>query len=61
MSKEDKKIVLSLQRELVDLMLKKARVSKKTLYDAAIRGFVNDNIDLLSPAELKKYRQILLV
>ena len=61
MSTEDKKIVLSLQKELVDLLLKKANVSKRTLYDTAISRFVNDNIELLSPAELKKYQQILLI
>jgi len=61
MSKEDKKIVVSLQRELVDLMLKKAKVSKKTLYDGAISRFVNNNIDLLTPDELKKYHGILMV
>ena len=61
MSSEDKKTVVSLQRELVDLMLKKTNVSKKTLYNSAISRFVNDNIDLLSPTELKKYQQILIL
>ena len=61
MSSEDKKIVISLQKELVDLLLKKAKVSKKALYETAISSFVNDNLDLLSPIELKKYRQILLI
>ena len=61
MSVEDKKLVKSLQKELVELMLKKANVSKKTLYEAAISGFVNDNIDLLSSDELKKYHGILMV
>jgi hypothetical protein len=61
MSTEEKKIVVSLQNELLDLLLKKAKVRKKTLYETAISSFVNDNIDLLTPAELKKYQQILLV
>ena len=61
MSTEEKKIVVSLQKELLDLLLKKANVSKKTLYETAISSFVNDNIDLLTSAELKKYQQILLV
>jgi len=61
MSTEEKKIVVSLQKELVDLLLKKANVRKKTLYETAISSFVNDNLDLLSPVELKKYQQILLV
>ena len=61
MSTEEKKTVISLQNELVDMLLKRAKVSKKTLYRSAISGFVNDNIDLLSPAELKKYQPILLL
>jgi hypothetical protein len=60
MSTEDKKKIITLQKELVELLLQKANVSKKTLYNSAIRGFVNDNIDLLSPVELKKYETILL-
>ena len=60
MSTEDKKKVEILQNELIDLLLKKAKVSKKTLYNSAIRGFVNDNIDLLSVDEFKKYQSILL-
>ena len=60
-STEDKKIVVSLQNELVDVLLKKAKIRKKTLYDSAIRNFVNNNVDLLSPAELKKYHSILLL
>jgi hypothetical protein len=60
MSTEDKKKVENLQNELIDLLLKKTKVSKKKLYDSAIRSFVNDNIDLLSPVELKKYKPILL-
>jgi len=61
MSSEDKKKVVSLQKELLDLLLKKAKVSRRTLYDTAARSFVNDNIDLLSSIELKKYQQILMV
>jgi len=61
MSSEDKKKVKYLQNELVDVLLKKTKVKKKTLYDSAISSFVNDNIDLLSTAELKKYQSILLL
>jgi len=61
MSVEEKKTVISLQKELFDLLLKKANVSKRTLYDTATRRFVNDNVDLLSPSEMKKYQQILLI
>jgi len=61
MSSEEKKMIKSLQNELVELLLGKAKVSKKSLYDSAISSFVNDNIDLLTPNELKKYQPILLL
>ena len=61
MTAENKKIVKALQKELVDLMLKKANVSKQSLYDTAVRRFVNSNMDLLTPEELKKYNGILMV
>ena len=61
MSTEEKKKVVLLQKELLDVLLKKAKVNKRVLYDSAIRSFVNDNIDLLTPAELKKYQPILLL
>ena len=61
MSTEEKKIVKSMQKELIDLMLKKANVSKQSLYDTAIRRFVNSNIDLLTPAEVNKYQEILMI
>jgi len=61
MSSEDKKTVISLQKELLNLLLRKANVSKRTMYDTAARSFVNDNIDLLTPNELQKYQQILMI
>ena len=61
MSSNDRKIIKSLQNELVDLLLKKANVSKKSLYESAVSAFVNDNIDLLSADELKKYQPVLLL
>jgi hypothetical protein len=60
MSTEERKKVKSLQNELVEILLKKTKVRKQTLYDLAISSFVNDNIDLLSSTELKKYQSILL-
>jgi len=60
MSLEEKKKITELQNELVDTLLKKAKVSRRKLYDSAIRSFVNDNLDLLSPVEMKRYEPIVL-
>jgi hypothetical protein len=60
MTATEKKKVKTLQKELVDLLLKKANVSKQKLYDSAVRIFVNDNLDLLTPIEIKRYKGIVL-
>ncbi len=53
------KEVKTMQKELVDTMLKKAGIKEKDIYEVAIRRWVNANLDLLTPAEQKKYSQVL--
>ena len=48
------------QNELIDLMLKKAGISREDIYQTAIRSWVNKNLDLLTKSELKKYNSILM-
>ena len=45
--------------ELEALMLKKANLTKKDIYEAAITTWINKNLDLLSPAERLKYKSVL--
>ena len=47
--------------ELTDIMLKRAGITKKDLLDVAIKRWVNKNMDLLTAAEMKKYKSILMV
>lgn len=56
-----KKEILALQKELIDLLLERANLTKEDIYDVAIRSWVSKNLDLLKPAELKKYKGIILV
>ncbi len=52
------KEIKTMQKELVDTMLKKAGIKKKDIYEVAIRRWVNANLDLLTPAELEKYEHL---
>jgi len=53
--------VKELQKELLVLMLKRAKLTKQDLYDVAIRNFVTNNLDLLTPEEQAKYKGSILL
>lgn len=44
-----------LQKESLELVIKKSGVPKKAIIDTALQEFCVNNIDLLTPKELKKY------
>jgi len=46
--------------ELVATLLKKAGMRKETIYHSAIKRWTNNNLDLLTPVELKRYESIIL-
>lgn len=50
----------SLIKEATDIILKRANTTKKEVMDMAVRKFVANNVDLLTPAEVRKYKSILL-
>ena len=56
----ERKKTKELQNELLALMLKKAGITKQTIYDVAVRSWVSQNLDLLSQVERNKYSTILL-
>jgi hypothetical protein len=60
MTMQKKKEVKELQKELIDLMLTKAGVKKKDIYDVALTNWVNKNLDLLTPLEMNRYKNIIL-
>jgi len=57
---QTKKPSKELYNELIDTLLKKAGMKKETIYRTAIKRWANNNIDLLSPEELKRYTSIIL-
>lgn len=44
------------KKELISTMLKRANVKEKDIYDAALRYWINDNLDLLTKEEIRKYK-----
>ena len=49
-----------LSKESMDLVIKRSGVSKKEIVEEAMKRFFNDNIDLLTPEELEKYKSVIL-
>jgi len=60
METETKKPSKELYNELTDTLLKKAGIKKEIIYRTALKRWVNNNLDLLSPVELKRYTSIIL-
>ena len=49
-----------LKAELFQLILKKTNVKKAEVINEAITAFIASNLDLLTPAELKKFKSIII-
>ncbi|GHT43493.1 hypothetical protein AGMMS49965_17390 [Bacteroidia bacterium] len=52
--------VAKMQNDLLNLVLKKTGVDYDVLLETAKREFVVSNLDILQPAELQKFKPILL-
>ncbi len=46
--------------EATNLMLKRAGVKKEDIYKVALKNWVNKNLDLLTDAEVRKYKGVIL-
>lgn len=51
----------ALYLELIDILLKRAGLKEEDIYKTAMKSWASKNLDLLTPAEIKKYREILMV
>ncbi len=49
-----------LQKESMELVIKRSGVPKKRIYQNALHAFFAGNIDLLTPEEKKKYESVIL-
>ena len=46
------------KKELISTMLKRANIREKDIYDAALKYWINDNLDLLTKEEIDKYKKL---
>ena len=60
MDEISKKTSQQLQKELIALLLQKASIREKDIYRVAMTNWVSKNLDLLTPAERKKYQSVIL-
>ena len=49
-----------LQKESMELVIKRSGVPKKRIYENALHAFFAGNLDLLTPEEKKKYASVTL-
>ena len=55
-----KKETKRMQLELTNVLLNKAGLTRQKIYDSALHLWTAQNLDLLTPAELKKYQSVIL-
>jgi len=60
MTKEQRKKITYLKEEAIETMLNRAGITKKDIYKIALTNWINKNLDLLTPSELTKYKEIIL-
>ena len=58
--KEQQQEIASLKEEAIETMLNRAGITKKDIYKVALTNWINKNLDLLTPSELTKYKEIIL-
>ena len=57
---EQRQRVALLKKEATETMLNRAGITKKDIYTVALTNWINKNLDLLTPSELTKYKEIIL-
>lgn len=50
----------ALYLELISILLKRAGLKEEDIYKTAMKSWASKNLDLLTPAEMKKYREIIM-
>lgn len=46
--------------ELINLLLQRAGLKAEDIYETAMKSWASKNLDLLTPAEMKKYHAIIM-
>ena len=50
----------ALYLELISILLQRAGLKEEDIYSTAMKSWASKNLDLLTPAEMKKYREIIM-
>lgn len=58
---EEAEEIKRLQEELINIILERSGVTKKSIYDTAMRKFITHNLDLLTAEEMKRYKGRVLI
>lgn len=58
--KQKAKEMKALYLELISLLLQRAGLKEEDIYSTAMKSWASKNLDLLTPDEVKKYREIIM-
>ncbi|MBQ3709359.1 MAG: hypothetical protein II887_01510 [Bacteroidales bacterium] len=59
--KQKAKEMKALYLELISILLQRAGLKEEDIYSTAMKSWASKNLDLLTPDEVKKYREIIMV
>ena len=51
----------ALYLELISILLQRAGLKEEDIYSTAMKSWASKNLDLLTPDEVKKYREIIMI
>lgn len=51
----------ALYLELISILLKRAGLKEEDIYKTAMKSWASKSLDLLTPDEMKKYREIIMI
>ena len=58
--KQKAKEMKALYLELISILLQRAGLKEEDIYNTAMKSWASKNLDLLTPDEVKKYREIIM-
>jgi hypothetical protein len=59
--KQKAKEMKTLYLELISILLQRAGLKEEDIYSTAMKSWASKNLDLLTPDEVKKYREIIMI
>lgn len=59
--KQKAKEMKALYLELISILLQRAGLKEEDIYSTAMKSWASKNLDLLTPDEIKKYREIIMI